>query len=525
MKSTQEVVPFVPEEHADALTLPGVVTKDGNSFYVQAPLQVFLSIVGDKAQEIQDSWVVWFGKDATTVGGVQQQWVTLADAVRLATQLANEKAQLADGKATQAQTAADKANQAAQRVETAVEAAGNVDAELDGMTVTITNRQGQSKQTNIGFEIYNTYGSVAEMQADADNVPKGKFVTIATIDPTSEENARLYSKNSAGGFSFLCDLDQAASHAWADWLENHKQQIQQATDHANEQGDYAKEQGDYAKEQGNYAKGIYDTVRQWFNGTDNNGFKATSENWLSTIQQTWESWFSDSLSTGVRKIWEDFYTLVTTTFASWKTQEQGRVDAESARVKAETQRDTNEQTRQQQETARQQAETERGTNEQARQQAETQRNTNEQTRQQQEEARQTATARAISNAETATDHANSQARYAENVADHPSYIADGSEDKPGDVGYVYQWNYAAQQYVRGKRIALDWNSMSQDEKDALAAEVLAKISFDDEPTPGSNRAVRSSGIYQAIAEVLAKKQDVLTFASEDTSKAIVDELT
>lgn len=254
MKSTEEVVPFVPEEHADALTLPGVVTKDGNSFYVQAPLQVFLSIVGNKAQEIQDSWVAWFGEDETTVGGVQQQWVTLADAVRLATQLANEKAQLADGKATLANNAADKANTAAQRVETAVEAAGNVDAELDGMTVTITNRQGVAKQTNIGFDIYRTYSSVADMRADAANVPEGKFVMIATTDPTSEENAQLWGKNSAGGFTFLSDLDQAASHAWADWLENHKQQIQQATDYANQQGDYAKTQGDYAKAQGDYAK-------------------------------------------------------------------------------------------------------------------------------------------------------------------------------------------------------------------------------------------------------------------------------
>ena len=494
MNSTQEVVPFVPEEHADALTLPGVVNKDGNSFYVQAPLQVFLNIVSGKATEIQNAWVVWFGADATTEGGVQKQWMTLSEAVETATSLANEKAQLADGKATLANTAADKANTAAERVETAVTEANNVNAELDGMTVIITNRQGQSKQTNIGFEIYKTYKSVAEMQSKASEVPEGKFVMIATTDPTSTENAQLWAKNSAGGFTFLSDLDQAASHAWADWLENHKQQIIAATNHANEQGDYAKEQGDYAKEQGGYAKGIYDTVRSWFNGTDNNGFKATSENWLSTIQQTWESWFSDSLSTGVRKIWKDFYTLVTTTFASWKTQEQGRVDAESARVTAEQNRAAVEQDRVTAETERSQAESQRAAAEQQRNEAETQRNTNEQTRQLQEEARQRNTDTAISNAEDATRNANTQALYATEQGNWAKLWGDHPPRVNPDTNYWQYYNPQTEDYedsdVYAKGEDLDWDSMTEEEQTRLVNLILAHI----------------------------------IFASEDTSKAIVDEL-
>jgi len=112
--------------------------------------------------------------------------------------------------------------------QTATTGAERVNAQLDGMTVTITNRQGVSKSTNIGFEVYRTYSSVAAMNADAANVPQGKFVIIATTDATDPDNAKLYAKNSQGGFTFLSDLDQASSAAWADWLENMKPQIESA---------------------------------------------------------------------------------------------------------------------------------------------------------------------------------------------------------------------------------------------------------------------------------------------------------
>lgn len=117
--------------------------------------------------------------------------------------------------------------------------ASNVNATLVNMTVTVTDRNGQSNSVNIGFEIYRRYGSVALMNADAANVPEGKFVIIATQDPTSEENARLYVRNEYEAtdtendpFNFLSDLDQASSAAWADWLENMKPLIVAAINHA-----------------------------------------------------------------------------------------------------------------------------------------------------------------------------------------------------------------------------------------------------------------------------------------------------
>lgn len=111
---------------------------------------------------------------------------------------------------------------------TAATGAEKVNASLVGMTVTITNRNGVSNSVNIGFAIYRTYASVAAMNADAVNVPEGKFVIIATTNATDPDNAKLYCKNSSGGFTFLCDLDQASAAAWADWLENMKPQIESA---------------------------------------------------------------------------------------------------------------------------------------------------------------------------------------------------------------------------------------------------------------------------------------------------------
>lgn len=146
----------------------------------------------------------------------------------------------------------------------ATSGANNVNAQLNGMTVTVTNRQGVSSSVNIGFEIYNTYSSVDEMNADASNVPLGKFVMIATTDPTSAENARLYGKNSQGGFTFLSDLDQASSEAWARWLNTYQPQIVQATNAANTAAGNAESKGNAAETAMN---GI---VTQW-QGSDGNG--------------------------------------------------------------------------------------------------------------------------------------------------------------------------------------------------------------------------------------------------------------
>lgn len=217
----------------------------------------------------------------------------------------------------------DQIETAIDNAEDATEEAENVDADLTGMTVTITNRRGTSKSVNIGFEITpdHVYPSFEAMKADAANVLPGKFCMIATTDPTAEDNARLYSRNSSAAtsskpFTFLSDLDQASTAAFADWLNNYKPQIEAAIAYANGQGDYAKEQGQNANS-------IWNTVKNWFNGTNNDGFKATSESWIANTQSAWNNWFSDSLATGVRKLWNDFWSNINTRWTNFFGEETG----------------------------------------------------------------------------------------------------------------------------------------------------------------------------------------------------------
>jgi hypothetical protein len=262
--------------------------------------------------------------------------------------------------------------------------------------VTITNRSGVATSVNIGFEIYRTYTSVAAMNADAANVPQAKFVMIATIDATDPDNAKLYAKNAAGGFTFLSDLDQASSAAFADWLDNYKPVIE--ADHTQA-------------------------------GIDHQ--QATSDH---------------------------------STAASDHTQ------AGTDHTRAESDHTTS---------------------------------------------------------QTASGYATEQGDYAKNMADHPAYLADGTAAHPGDAGYLYTWDYARQQYVKGARISLDFDSMTPEQKEELADAVLAAIGFDTVPTENSDKAVTSGGLYIAFQNVntaLAGKQDTLTFATDATCEAIIDEL-
>lgn len=161
-----------------------------------------------------------------------------------ATQSANTAAANADAKAELADTAADEAE--------------NVNATIVGTIFTVTNRNGESTSINVGFEIYRTYESITAMNADAANVPEGKFVIIATVDPTSADNAKMYVKNSQGEFTFVCDIDQASSAAWADWLNNMKPVIEQATTDANTATDNANSKATLAGNEADRAKNMND---------------------------------------------------------------------------------------------------------------------------------------------------------------------------------------------------------------------------------------------------------------------------
>ena len=71
----------------------------------------------------------------------------------------------------------------------------------------IQGEKGDKGDTGEGFSIYKTYASIAAMNADAANVPEGKFVII-TSTVEEEDNAKLFCKN-ATGFSFITDMSGA----------------------------------------------------------------------------------------------------------------------------------------------------------------------------------------------------------------------------------------------------------------------------------------------------------------------------
>lgn len=231
-----EVKSLDDNEVDETISLPAVkfeepYRKGGNNVFVgfrHVPMNTFLQVVTTIANSIKSTWEAWFGTTADTgprklwndfwgssdqdPNGVRKQWSDLHS----------------QATADHTQASSDHTASVA-----ATNEASNVNAQLSGYTFIITNRQGQSSSVDIGFEIYRTYATVAAMNADAANVPQGKFVVIATTSATDPDNAKMYCKNSQGGFTFLTDLDQASAEAWADWLNNKKPLIEQATSDAN----------------------------------------------------------------------------------------------------------------------------------------------------------------------------------------------------------------------------------------------------------------------------------------------------
>jgi hypothetical protein len=72
--------------------------------------------------------------------------------------------------------------------------------------------QGEQGPTGKDFQIYKTYSSIADMEADAANVPAGDFVLI-TSNPEDPDNAKLYVRTSSSTpgeeFNYLTDMSGA----------------------------------------------------------------------------------------------------------------------------------------------------------------------------------------------------------------------------------------------------------------------------------------------------------------------------
>jgi hypothetical protein len=64
--------------------------------------------------------------------------------------------------------------------------------------------------------------------------------------------------------------------------------------------------------------------------------------------------------------------------------------------------------------------------------------------------------------------------------EHLPYVADGTQAHPGDANYWYTYDPSTELYVKGPKAKgedLDWSSMSDEEKNDLAARVLNALSF------------------------------------------------
>lgn len=359
--------------------------------------------------------------------------------------------------------ATDAANAAATAATTATVGASNVNATLSGMTVTITDRTGASNSVNIGFEIYRTYASVALMNADAANVPEGKFVMIATTDTTSVENARLYGRNSQPAtaqepFTFLSDLDQASSSAWAEWLNTYKPAIIAATDAANAAAALAQAKAAIAQTAADNA----DASRLAIEANEqtrqsNEAARVAAE---TQRQSDWTAFFSDTLATGCRYLWNNFWTSINSLWTGfWGTSADDpngvrkqwndlHADATADHVQAgqdHTRANQDHTTAESDHTTAVSDHTQAGQDHTASTQA--------------------------------TSAAIAQTEILEEWNTHQPFIGDGTT---GDANYWYIWDSDNDTYVRSiyaKGDDLHWNEMSEAEKEDLARRVLSELVF------------------------------------------------
>lgn len=351
----------------------------------------------------------------------------------------------------------------------ATEGAERVNATLVNMTVTITDRNGDAVSTNIGFEMYNTYGSVALMTADAENVPRGKFVMVATNDPTDPENARLYVRNSNPAvpepveegeeplepFTFLSDLDQASTSAWADWLENMKPQIEAAILAANNAAasvevviTRAGQDHDRAEQDHTTASGDHTTATADHSTAQSDHTTATGDHGIATTDHG-QAVDDHNRAEGDHTTAQGDHNVATT---DHNTASGDHLVADGDHIQA------------------------------------------------------------------GEDHSTAQGDHDASVqataaAGREALRAKGYNDNPWDIGedgYIYVWDETTQAMVRTNKMIIDFNDLTPEQQAAMVQEFISQLTFDETPTSGNTNPVTSRGIKAALDQ----KQDTLSFADD-----------
>ena len=216
------------------------------------------------------------------------------------------------------------------------------------------------------------------------------------------------------------------------------------------------------------ASSIWNQVKSWFNGSNNNGFKTSAEGWLTDIQSTWTSWFgaSDTSNNSVRKAWN----LLHSQAGSDHTRaEDDHTTAGTDHSRAEGDHTT--------------AGTDHAT------------------------AGTDHTLASQDHQQAVSDHRDSVAAtdLAEEYNSHPPYIADGTQAKPGDVNYWYVWSHTSQQYVKNayaRGSDLDYSEMTEAEKNDLAGRV-SEVNFNAQT---GNLTKTKNGQTSNIVQVYTKAQ-------------------
>ena len=274
---------------------------------------------------------------------------------------------------------------------------------------------------------------------------------------------------------FGTDATEGVQKDWSDLCEDAVAKTTAANNAAtlaNNKAELADEKASLANEKAGLAESIYNTVNEWFNGS--NGFKATAEGWLSTVQSAWNDWFGASANAGIRKTWSDWYSATQSAWNNFFGSTAsaaggvrkiwndwfGATQSDYAELKSDAQTATL-----------------------AANDAATLAN---------EKAVLANTKAALADekaslANTNALYAEEQGDYAKEFGDHPPYIGNGTT---GDLNYWYIWNHTNQQYAKSVYATgddLDWSSMTAQQKQDLIDRVAAEmpepsgfgISYDD----------------------------------------------
>ena len=320
--------------------------------------------------------------------------------------------------------------------------------------------------------------------SDAATVRAGRFCMIATTDPTSPDNAQLWSRNSSAAtsehpFTFLSDLDQASSAAFADWLDNYKPVIE--ADHSRAEADHTQAGSDHSRAETDHSRAETDHATASADHTQAGNDHETALTDHSTSASDHSRAETDH-----------------------SRSEADHTQAGSDHSRAETDHQTASADHTQAGSDHSRAETDHQTASSDHAQAGSDHSRSD--------ADHSTAVQDHTDSEAATDNANTEANRAKGYNDHPWEI--------GDDGFIYVWDEQTQAMVRTEKMIIDFSDLTPEQQAVMIQEFLARLTFDETPTAGSTNPVTSRGIKAALDQ----KQDTLTFATDALCTAAAAEI-